>query len=259
MQTRFNVEYAQVGGESLTFDWFAPATPGRHPAVICLHGGGWISGDKSMMQEVAAGLVQHGFVAICPSYRLAPLHPFPAAVEDVQSAVRYVRRNAVELAVVPTALASLGNSAGGHLAAMLGLTSAIEDGIDSRVSSVVNICGISDLTNPHGNHLPVAMGFLEQFMGGPYEGREALWAQASPVHYVDSGAASFLIIHGEADDVVPVGQSEALAGKLFAAGTKVRLQKISGEGHSFTYGAWLRIEVLYLGFLAETLKGELVA
>lgn len=253
----YDLKYPTPSGE-LLFDAFSPDLLGPKPAVVLIHGGGWISGEKSMMEDVAVGLAAQGYAAFCPQYRLAPLHPFPAAVEDVQSFVAFLRGSSGELQIAQDKIASLGNSAGGHLAAMLGLTDVPVGGISTRVNAVVDICGISDLTQPHGNHFPIAMSFLEQFMGGPFEGRESLWRKASPIEYVDTNAAPFLIIHGDADDVVPVGQSDALAGKLFAAGVPVTLHKIPGEGHSFSYSGWEKIERLFSEFLGRNLKSEVV-
>ena len=193
-----------------------------------------------------------GFSAACVQYRLAPLHPCPTAIEDAQAFIRHLRANASTHAVDPSAIAALGNSAGGHLASMLGVTDAVVDGVSSRVNAVVDLCGISDLSEPDVNHFPISMSFLEQFMGAPYRGSEENWRAASPLQYVDAQACPFFIGHGEADDVVPISQSEALAGKLFANGVPVEFHRLPGEGHSFTYDGWYKVFELFVDFLNRT-------
>ncbi len=241
--------YAEPKGLPLAFDLFRPEGDGPFPMVVCIHGGGWISGEKEDMADVAAMLTAHGFAAGCPQYRLAPLHPFPAAVEDVLAFITFARSEAEALRLDPGRFASLGNSAGGHLAAMAGLSKFS----DSRVQAVVDICGIADLTDPHGQHFPVSLGFLEQFMGGPYEGNEEAWQAASPLHQIPDSPPPFLLIHGDADDIVPVGQSVALGEKLESAGGKVETHLLPGEGHAFTLEGWSHIERLFLDFLGRQL------
>jgi acetyl esterase/lipase len=241
----FDALYAEPGGIGLRYDFYRPDGPGPFPLVVCIHGGGWISGEKEQMHELIPFLAQMGFAAACPQYRLAPLHPFPAAVEDILSFVTFLRSRADELDLDPGRFASLGISAGGHLAAMAGLSRYA----DSRVQAVVDICGISDLTEPHAQHFPISHGFLEQFMGGPFEGNEETYRAASPIHQVAPGAPPFLLIHGNRDDVVPHEQSVAFERALQSAGAETELCILAGEGHSFTLEAWNRILELMGGFL----------
>jgi acetyl esterase/lipase len=247
----FDQTFACPGGISLKYDFFRPEGPDVSiPLIVCIHGGGWISGQKEDMHELAKLLVAKGYAAACPQYRLAPLHPFPAAVEDVYAFVTHARAEASSLGVDSTQFASLGISAGGHLACMAGLSAYS----DSRVQAVVDVCGISDLTDPHGQHFPISLGFLEQFMAHPYEGNQELYEAASPIHQVKPGAPPFLIVHGDIDDVVPAGQSVALTEALKEAGSEAELHVFPNEGHSFSWEAWSKIEELTYGFLARTLR-----
>src|SRR5436190_24123355 len=93
--------YASPGGIPLRYDFLRPAAPGIHPLIVFIHGGGWISGDRTDFRTVADVFVKQGYAAALIQYRLAPLHPFPAAVEDVQAFVRYARENAEELGIDP--------------------------------------------------------------------------------------------------------------------------------------------------------------
>lgn len=241
--------YAEPKGIPLRYDLFRPPGEAAAPLVVCIHGGGWISGEKEDMHEVAVRLAERGYAAACIQYRLAPLHPFPAAVEDVWAFVTFARSEADNLGVDPDRFASIGISAGGHLAAMAGLSKFP----DSRVQAVVDICGITDLTDPHGQHFPVSLGFLEQFMGVPFAENPELYRLASPLYQVFETPPPFFIAHGEADDIVPVGQSTALHEALQAAGGTSECHLLPNEGHGFTLEAWNHLEGLFLQFLERTL------
>ncbi|MBX7133638.1 MAG: alpha/beta hydrolase [Fimbriimonadaceae bacterium] len=240
-----NQVYAEPGGIPLTFDFFRPDN-GVPPLLVFLHGGGWISGDKSMYREEAAWFAERGFACACISYRLAPLHPYPSAVEDALAFVRYARAEAEELQIDANRIGAMGNSAGAHLAAMLGV-------LPDRVQAVVDVCGITDLTNPRDVHLPIAMAFLEQFMGCSHDGNEAKWAEASPITHVNPASAPFLIIHGDMDDVVPLEQSRSFHSRLGQAGVSSELKIMPGEGHSFSWEAWVAIRELSLKFFEREL------
>lgn len=252
MQRLYEQIYAEPSGLPLRYDFFRPDSDIPTPLVVCIHGGGWISGEKESMHEVAEMLASQGYAAACPQYRLAPLHPFPSPVEDILACVTHLRAESERRGLDPQRFASLGNSAGGHLAAMAGLSKYS----DSRVQAVVDICGISDVTDPHGQHFPVSLGFLEQFMARPFVGYEELYRLASPLHLVEPGVPPFLIVHGEADDIVPYGQSVALAKKIEEAGGEAKLYVFPGEGHAFSLESWMEIEKLILDFLGKTVGRE---
>lgn len=239
---------------SLSFDYFRPDGDGPFPLVVFLHGGGWISGDRTMYRDEAIWLVPQGYACACIDYRLAPLYPFPTPVADCQAFIRYVREGAQALAVDPNRITAMGNSAGGHLALMLGLCPRDLDrngAAAERVNSVVDICGIADLRNPQVEHFPISMSFLEQFMDGGYQGREELWTEASPMTYLDEGQGRYLILHGTEDDVVPVSQSERLAEQLTTKGLPNRFVPLQGEMHSFTHSGWNQIRTEYTQFLSQ--------
>lgn len=245
MPTLIEEVYASPGGRTLSFDAFLPDSDGPHPVVVCIHGGGWISGDKEDMSDVARLFSQAGFAGICPEYRLAPLNPYPAAVEDIQALLSFITQDGDKLGLDASRVATFGNSAGGHLAAMAGLAEG------SPVTEVISVCPITDLTSPHQQHFAIAWGFLEQFMSVPYEGNEAIYRGASPLHLAHVTAPPFLLIHGVEDDIVPVAQSDALAQKLRSLGVPVDYHRMPGEAHSFTYEAWMEIMRLSTAFLKE--------
>jgi acetyl esterase/lipase len=263
MRTLMDQAYAESGGIPLRFDLFLPDVPGPVPLVICIHGGGWLSGERAGMHDVAAELAGLGFAAACPEYRLAPLHVFPAAVQDLQRFVAFVRGRSTDWNVHSSMIAALGNSAGGHLAAMLAVTDGkfLDEpaGISTRVNAAVAICPLTNLVEPRERHFEISLAFIEQFLGGPYEGREDLYRAASPVHHVDSSSAPMLIVHGGADDIVPVGQSAELSRALEAAGVPHRLRVLPDEGHAFSQAGWEAVRDAYVEFLRTEFQGAAVS
>lgn len=245
--------YSSPGGIALRYDFLQPKTSGPHPLLVFIHGGGWISGDRSDFRDVAEMFVEKGYAAALIQYRLAPLHPFPAAVEDVQAFVRYARANATELGIIPDRIASFGSSAGGHLALMLGVTDAPVDGVSSRANVVIDYCGLTDITHYKDHHFDISWSFVEQFMPEPFEGHEDLYKQASPLAHVDKLSVPTLIVHGEVDDIVPIAQSEALDDALSAQKVPHKFIRVPGEGHGFSMAVWPELERETLAFLGAHL------
>lgn len=228
-------EYGVAGSAALRYDAIL-ADGNPSPAIVCIHGGGWVSGDSADMHDVAKYFAEKGFAAFCPQYRLAPLYPYPAAVEDIATFVGYLRGKAESLRILPDAIGVIGNSAGGHLAAMAGLAHDAH----KRANAVVDICGLTDLTNMKQNHPPISWDFMGQFMAG-IPADDPKWIEASPIYRVVEDAPPFLIFHGEDDDVVYVQQSEKFYRALQDAGVKADFEILPGQGHSFTQEGFNRI------------------
>jgi len=249
--------YSNPSGVPLRFDLLAPESDRPLPLVVCIHGGGWISGDKEDMDDIVSLFASNGYAAAAPQYRLAPLYPFPAAIIDCLNFIRYAREQATKLNIDPRKIASFGNSAGGHLASMVGVVDKFPqeppETLSGRVQAVVDLCGISDINDPRVHHNPIAWSFLEQLMEVPYEGNEEKFRLASPVSHVDRHSAPFLIIHGEDDDVVPIDQSEKMAAALRGNEVPVAFVRMPGEGHAFSQHAWPFLAQTALEFLGKTL------
>src|SRR6266536_2716994 len=143
-----DVTYRTVDGEQLGLDVYQPAKKGKNrPAVVVVHGGGWTQGDKSLFAQQANQLAERGFVAFSVNYRLAPAHPYPAAVDDVEAAVAWVRKHAREYGVDPTRIGALGGSAGGHLVGLLGTDGEGSLKTGHRVAAVVSWSGPMDFVS----------------------------------------------------------------------------------------------------------------
>jgi acetyl esterase/lipase len=233
--------YATVDGVDLELDLFRPESAGPHPAIVFVHGGGWQAGDKANWAEEAQDFAEKGYVAISVNYRLAPEHPFPAAVEDTKAAVRWLRAHATELDVDPSRIGAMGGSAGGHLVAMLGVTDGSEGlegesgdlSLSSRVQAVVDYYGPTDLSQAASLRDPAIVAFI----GGTCAEKPNLCQQASPVTYVSPDDPPFLIIHGTRDPRVPFQQSVILRDALRDAGVEVEFLALQGAGHGWATGS----------------------
>jgi acetyl esterase/lipase len=226
-----NITYCTVDGGELKLDAYYPASADeRWPALVYIHGGSWTGGDKrspATLQDRVA-LVQAGFLVVSINYRLAPEHRFPAMIEDAKCAVRYLRAHADEYNLDPGRIAAFGNSAGGHIAALLGLADEsagwdVREYLEysSAVGAVVDLFGPADLTALLGEDSERV--FRDQDL-----------ALASPVEHVSGDAPPFLIIHGDSDRLVPLAQSQALYERLTEHGARAELVIVRGGGHGFT-------------------------
>jgi acetyl esterase/lipase len=245
--------YAQHGVRCLKLDAWLPAGD-KLPAVILVHGGGWKSGYRSEFAPMAVRLAQQGFAALAISYRLSGEARYPAAVQDVQDAVRWVRAHAEELHIDPQRIALAGGSAGGQLASLAGVT--LPDG--EGVQAVINIDGLSDFTSelalkyeddPTKN--PSSAG---AWFGGRYAEKTALWRAASPIQYVGPGMPPMLFI-GSAQPRFSAGREDMMA-RMAQAGVVSEKVLLPDTPHSFwLFDPWLQPAVdASVAFLRRQLR-----
>jgi acetyl esterase/lipase len=227
------------------------------PAIVVIHGGGWIEGDKSSFSTPEhrppgniIDFARLGFVAATINYRLADEAPFPAALDDCKCAVRWLRAHAAEYRIDPQRIGAWGNSAGGHLALLLGMVDekagAEVDGPfpeqSSRVQAVVSDSGPVDLAYQHDRG-PLR-SVVERFLGGPPEGSKAAeYRLASPISHVSPQSPPLMLIYGEADGQVPVETADRFVESLDKAGVRdvsyLRLGNVDHCPHSLIRVAWL--------------------
>jgi acetyl esterase/lipase len=205
--------------------------PGR-PAVVAIHGGGWRGGTKNTYGREVARLARRGYVVASVEYVLSePGRPtWPENLDDVREAVRWVRRHAAEYGIDPARIAAMGSSAGGHLAELLG-TQARGDEPEASVQAVVNLYGPSDLAGLFRS--PGAVMPLRLYLGRDPKDAPGRYRDASPIAHASGRSAPTLIIHGDADMLVPVAQSRAMAERLKAAGIPAEVHVIHGAPHAF--------------------------
>jgi alpha-L-fucosidase 2 len=254
-EMKSDIEFARPGGTSLCLDAFVPEGAGPFPACILVHGGGFTKGDKrTFITPLFEPLGRAGFAWFSIDYRLAPGHRFPACVEDVESAIRWVKAHAADSKVDPDRIALIGESAGGHLVSLAGVRATKE----TRVAAVVPFYAPHDLESRvrQSATVPPWLGALF----GLTETNEATWKVlrgASPLHHIRPGLPPYLLVHGTKDDKVPFEQSLRFREKTRAAGNRCDLITIEGGAHGM--GGWEKIDPSYREKLVEWLREVLSA
>lgn len=220
----------EPGFRPLKLDLYLPpaAVQGSRPLILFVHGGGWALGTplesalRDWPQQLAA-LAAHGYVVAAPAYRLSGEAAFPAALEDLRASLRWLQANAGRWRIDTRRLLVWGESAGGHLAALL--TFQCRAGEPCPRAAVLWY-PITDLLGHRFGEMD------ERFLACPGE-CTALRRAASPVHAVPANPPPFLLIHGSADRLVPMAQSQRLEQALRARGGTPRLRVLEGIGHGF--------------------------
>jgi len=219
-------------------DVYYPSTGGPWPAIVYVHGGGWNAGDKA---EGAGwrGMTGRGFLVVSVNYRLAAYNSkFPAMIEDVKCAVRYLRAHAAEYNLDINHIGAVGASAGGHLVALLG-TADESAGWDSgeyaeqssRVQAVVSEAGFSDFTREMYDSISMAIFYAMDEMPGSTNPKTVA---VSPITYISPDDPPFLIIHGDSDAIAPLEQAQILDERLKSAGVASTLVIVKNGPHSLT-------------------------
>jgi len=184
-------------------------------------------------------IARRGYVAVTVSYRLAPKYPFPAQIEDVKCAVRYLRAHAKKYNIDPKRIGAVGMSAGAHLAMMIGAMDK-PDGLEgnggwadrsSKVQAVVSFVGPTDLTRT--DFPDRVKGILQGFIGGSLEEKPDSYAAASPITYLDKSDAPMLLFHGTKDPLIPNTQAFVMAEALTKAEIPGRVELLLGKGHGW--------------------------
>jgi acetyl esterase/lipase len=218
-------------------DLFIPPGPGPFPLVIWIHGGAWKLGDKAAWSHMNF-LLDEGFAVANVEYRFSQVAPFPAQLNDCTAALDFLAAHAAEYHLDAQRIAATGESAGGHLAALLGMTRsaskppASKGPSEGRIRAVIELAGPTDLTTLQDSSPTLKREqVVEQLLGGSLQTHRDLAIAASPLLQVAKTAPPFLILHGTADPLVPFAQSRRLADALAAAGVPVDLVSVQGAGH----------------------------
>lgn len=224
--------YVRRPSGPLKGDLYLPVGTDDPPVVVMIHGGGWRSGKRSDMARFARRLSRAGLAVFNIDYRLAPAHKFPAQLEDVRDAVRWLRLHSAEHRIDPGRIGAWGYSAGAHLALLLGTLdgSALPDAEPGdpspRVSAVVAGAGPTDLREYPDNHYVVDLM--------PAHADAALLELASPVAAVSSDDPPVFLYHGRHDRIVHFRNSTNMYRALLGAGVEARLYEMR-FGHVFAY------------------------
>lgn len=245
-----DIVYGRAGGIDLLLNLAKPETESPLPALLYVHGGGWQLGNKDESDPLVLLFASYGYAVASVGYRLTPDHKWPAQIEDVKCAVRYLRANAEELGIDPQRIGAVGESAGGHLVLMLGLMDGNgpldqaggNAGPSSKVNAVVNLFGVTEFASwspPPLGMANIEGGFKKSLdalmtdMFGTADRSSAVMKQASPVSHIDAGDPPVLTIHGEIDPIVPVNQAQILHEALKKAGVDTTLVVVEKVEHGW--------------------------
>jgi acetyl esterase/lipase len=228
-------------GIELKMDAYWPMQPAEPaPAIMFVHGGGWVAGTKTGTPGMSyfLELARRGYFIASIDYRLAPTSTFPANIEDVKCAVRSLRANAAQYNLDPNRIGAWGASAGGHLVSLLGASDQaagwdVGQYLDqsSRVQAVVDMFGIHDLTTEYvvGN-----LRGLDRMVFRATSPADPILKQASSTTYASADDPPFLILHGDLDETVPYTQSQILHDALLANGAQSDYVLVHNAGHGFS-------------------------
>lgn len=244
------VEYGTGGQRQLQLDLYLPR--GRRkptPAILFIHGGAWKTGKRDQLKYYCVKFAAKGYVTATATYRLMDEAPFPACVHDVKCAVRWLRAHAAQYQVDPNRIAVSGNSAGGHLAMMVGYsdTPSLEgnggnEGVSSRVCAVVNFYGPTDLTADYVRDHETIRAFLG---GKTFDEAPDVYRLASPLLHLTKDDPATLTFHGTIDSLVPIAQADRLTDKLKELGIQYMYERYEGWPHAMDMAESINRRCLY--------------
>lgn len=236
-----DVEYARIGETALKLDLHRPSES-NPPLLVYAHGGAWRAGSRKDVPVLP--LLEKGFAIASVDYRLSTTALFPAQIHDIKAAIRFLRAKGAEFGVDAGRMAIVGTSAGGHLAALAGLTEGVAElegevgefrGVSSRVAAVVSYYGASNLESILSQSTEFGLGVrvpaLKLLLGDLPENKPSLARLASPVAHLDASDPPVLLLHGDADPQMPFAQSSEFHDASTAAGLKSRLVSLPGSAH----------------------------
>lgn len=266
-----DVNYADTKVLSQTLDLVVPPNPTGKPLplLVYVHGGGWQLGDKR--PNPMLGLVNMGYAVASINYRLSQEAVFPAQIYDCKAAIRWLRAHADQYHLDKERIGVGGDSAGGHLVALLGTSGDVKElegdvgkyrDQPTHVACVVDVYGPTDLSvfwqqAEKAKNVFVANKAgspIDQLFGGPVEEKTDLVKLANPITFVTKKTPPFLIVHGDHDPLVPLAQSEILKDALERAGVPVHLEVIKGGGHGGAEFVQPGVVAMMVGFLQEHLQ-----
>lgn len=245
----------EIDGTALTINIAFPSQPTKdlRPVILMIHGGGFVSGDKNSKNKQIIKFAQRGYVAASAMYRFAPEYKFPAQIEDIQLAVRYLKANSVRYGIDPEKIILSGSSAGSYLAMMVGVTGnsdvfskhGLYQEFDSRVRAVAaQSAPIADFTLDKYRKTKTVERLLNTTSQNNIEALKAM----SPVTYLDAEDPPFFLSHGDSDPVVSVDMSREFVQALEKINHKYEYHEIRGGTHSLSKSAPVQAKKVFSAF-----------
>lgn len=240
---------APAAPEALKADLYVPEGPGPFPAVVVVHGGGWIKGQRSEMDRICRQLAGHGLVAVNIDYRLAPAQIFPAPLQDLQQAMRWVHAHAADYRIDDRHIGAWGYSAGAELVSLLGTLGPGDPNFaeGTRPQAVVSGGTPADLRFASSSPL------VHQYLGGTLEQRPQAYRDASPLAFVSPDDPPMFFYHGGLDWVVGDINARRMKQELDRAGVPAELYLVHGIGHIGVFLGGYGVEA-GVGFLQRKLR-----
>jgi len=258
-----NITYKTTPEKELKLDiYHKPDIQSPTPLLVFIHGGSWKKGNKDDYRRYLVDFAEKGFVTATIAYRFAQDAPFPAALEDVVCAVKWLKSNAQDYFIDTSRVAVVGGSAGGHLGMLLAYhgqdttfksVSSCEGTATPEIQALVNFYGPVDLTTAYSVSHPSVVGFLGQAYD---ETSQELYEAASPINFITPDDPPTLTFHGTLDDLVPVGQADTLDLMLKAVGVPSHYHRLKGWPHTMDLGQRVNNYCQYQmdAFFAQYLK-----
>lgn len=253
------------GKRELALDVFQPKEKGTYPALLLIFGGGWRSGNRTMQIPMALQIAAKGYVTAVIEYRLSPEALYPAAVSDIKNAIRFLRSNAAKYNIDPDRMAITGSSAGGQLAALIGLSGDnskfdLENNfpdVSARVQAIIDMDGVLDFTDPNESAKdtnPAKPSAGTYWFGATYQQAPEKWIEASPKQYTSKNSPPMLFINS-ALPRFHAGRDEVIA-DLNKYGIYSEVHTIENTPHPFwLFHPWFEPTVEYMvGFLDKVFK-----
>jgi pectinesterase len=270
----YNIVYAKLpstpfGNRELHLDLFKPEKAGKYPVLLMIHGGGWRSGNRTMQIPMAMQIASKGYVTAAVEYRLSPEALYPAAIFDIKAAVRFLRANASKYNIDPGRMAITGSSAGGQLAAFIGMTPEVKmfdgnegnAGVSAEIQAIIDMDGILDFADPNESAKdedPLKPSAGAYWFGATFKNAPEKWREASPIQYVGKKTPSILFINS-ALPRFHAGRDSAI-NILNKFGIYSEVHTIPDTPHPFwLFHPWFETTVNFMvTFLDKILKAEAV-
>ena len=260
-----DVVFSEIDGEKLTADIYQPSkVKEKCPVILIVHGGAWMSGDKTMPYTFAQLFAKHSMAAVSINYRLAPQHKFPAQIDDVRSAIAWISDSAEDRGWDVERFAMFGYSAGAHLCCMIGTAADEDKKTQLKASRIPGESAIwSKQIRPVAivaggapcdlRPLPEQNSMLSYFLGGTRAEVPEVYVSASPTAFASAGDVPTLFYHGTNDALVSISSSRTLHDKLEEAGVECEFVEIENLGHLLSF-MHKRSRESTIEYLTERLK-----